>query len=608
MTTIFILTFTFLAAFFITDFFVRRLFMRLHERIRDYNYTHIGVIIIFLGAFMQGYTLFYAVTEPFHRFVTALYGFGFGIVIHHILYKGFLWSQDRELSIAQRYNKQINRGLEILPGLMTYVVLVSPVILALRLPIMLIYLVILCDVYWFYKAMRIAIFVIIGYRKMRQAEKTDWVEKLEAEHPDDLKRLYHIFAIPTYKERLEVLEPNFKAIVESNYPKERLFIALGLEEKDTEIGPKNAEYLMQKYGDKIGGIFISVNRLKEGELQGPATNRNSAIRNAKLEMDKRGIDLKDVLVTTLDADFVIHPQFIAAATHTYLSQPAEERDKRSFTGVFLYNNNYWTTPAPMRVMAVSTAFWQLSEMAYSDKYVNFASLTMSFKSLWEIGLWMPDKVNDDSGFYWKAYYHFNGDYRVVPHFVPLSADAVQDVTFVKTLQNQYLQYRRWAYGVEHIPYIVTSYFKGKEIPFLDRTGKLLFVLFSYGSWATLALLVTFGGMVIPIVNPAFDKTTISQNLPVISSYILTFSFISLFLTVYMHEKIVPPRPTKWKFYQRVLSFFQWALVPVIILTFGTIPALDAQTRLMLGQYMKYRVTNKARKVESGTSDKEVSIV
>jgi cellulose synthase/poly-beta-1,6-N-acetylglucosamine synthase-like glycosyltransferase len=600
MTSLFVFTFTFFAAFFLTDLFVRHLFERVHDRIREYNYAILGFAFLAAGLLLSVF-LPPSDTNMFQFLLpVAFYGSGAGIVVHHVLYRGFLVSQERELSVAHRYHRQINRGLEILPGFLTYLVLVSPILLALSLPTVLVWLVIAANVYWFFKAMRIALFVIVGYRKLRQAEKINWRKKLESEYPEDLERIYHVFAIPTYKESLDVLEPNIKAIVDSSYPKDKLFIALGLEEKDREIGPKNAEYLIQKYGDKIGGFFISTNRLKEGELQGPATNRNTALRNAKIELDKKGIELKDVLVTTLDADFVVHPEFIAGATYAYLSQPVYERDKRSFTGAFLYNNNYWTTAAPMRVIAISTAFWQLSEMAYSDKYINFASLTMSFKSLWELGLWMPDKVNDDSGFYWKAYYHFNGDYKVIPHFLPISADAVQDVSLTKTLQNQYLQFRRWAYGVEHIPFIVKSYFRSPETPFLDKTGKLIFVLWSYGSWATLALIVTFGGMIIPIFNPEFDKTTAAQNLPKISSYILTLAFLSLFLTVYMHEKIIPPRPKGWKWYQKVFAFAQWLLVPFMILTYGTIPALDAQTRLMLGKYMHFRVTNKARTPQQNT--------
>lgn len=585
---------SFIAAFFVTDAVVRKLFYRIDGHILSVPYSLIGLSIVAVGVFLD-LVRNNAIEVIFDGTLTsAIYSFGFGIIVHHFLYRGFLLSQNREVSIRRRYDSQINRALEILPGFLTYIVLLSPFLLAVQLPVVLVYLVIAANVYWLYKAFRIAVFVILGYRKMRHAEATNWLEKLNKDYPDDLNRLYHVFAIPTYKESLEVLEPNIKAIVDSNYPKDRLFIALGLEERDQEIGPRNAQYLIDTYGDKIGGFFTSVNVLKEGELQGPATNRNTALRNAKAELDKKGISLDNVLVTTLDADFVLHSEFVAGATYKYLETPVEVRDKRSFTGAFLYNNNYWQTSAPMRVIAVSTAFWQLSEMAYSDKYINFASLTMNFRSLWEMGLWIPDKVNDDSGFYWKAYFHFNGDYKVVPHFLPLSADAVQDVSFAKTLQNQYLQFRRWAYGVEHIPFIVRSYFNSPKVPFLDKTDKLLFVLWGYGSWATLALIVSFGGMIIPMVNPDFDKTVQAQNLPVVSSYILTVAFLSLFMTVYSHEKIVPPRPKGWTWWQKIISFLQWLLVPLIILTYGTIPAIDAQTRLMMGRYMKFRVTNKAR--------------
>ena len=585
----------FIFSFFITDAIVRKLFAKINVHILVIPYSLIGLVLLAVGLFLD-LVRNNKVDLVFDGFmVSGVYGFALGMVVHHFLYRGFLLSQNREVSIRKRYDSQINRALEILPGMLTYIVLLSPFLLAIQLPVVLIYIVMAANVYWLYKAFRIAFFVIIGYRKMRHAQGIDWYEKLKNDYAADLNRIYHVFAVPTYKESLEVLEPNIKAIVDSNYPKDKLFIALGLEERDKEIGPRNAQYLIEKYGDKIGGFFVSVNVLKEGELQGPATNRNTALRHARDELLKRGISLKDVLVTTLDADFVIHPQFIGGATYKYLETPADVRDKRSFTGVFLYNNNYWQTSAPMRVIAVSTSFWQLSEMVYSDKYINFASLTMNFQSLWDMGLWIPDKVNDDSGFYWKAYFHFNGDYKVVPHFLPLSADAVQDVSFAKTLQNQYLQFRRWAYGVEHIPFIVRSYFNSPKVPFLDKTDKLFFVLWGYGSWATLALIVSFGGMIIPLVNPEFDKTVQAQNLPVVSSYILTVAFLSLFLTVYSHEKIVPPRPKGWTLLKKITSFLQWLLVPLIILTYGTIPAIDAQTRLMLGRYMSFRVTNKARK-------------
>ncbi len=38
---------------------------------------------------------------------------------------------------------------------------------------------------------------------------------------------------------------------------------------------------------------------------------------------------------------------------------------------------------------------------------------------------------------------------------------------------------------------------------------------------------------------------------------------------------------------------QWILLPLVGLLFSNLPALDAQTRLMTGRYLEYRVTEKA---------------
>ncbi len=561
----------------------------------SYHHSLTGLILALIGiaALAFGHK---TLGSPNNIFLgTALLGIGIGTALHHLLSENFIVSEKMEKNFVQKHETATERFLEILPGALTWLALTSPVWLSFTLPFALAYLILIADIYWLFNAIKISVLIYFGYKKMVYAKKQEWFKKLKEEFPNEWDNYYHFIVLPTYKESLEILQPAFDAIVGSDYLSKKIFIGVGLEERDSPEKIAQVKEYWKKNGHKIGGAFVTIHPYGlPGELAGPATNRNWAINNAAKEFAKMGIDPSKVIVTTLDADFVIHPQFLAGALHKYLSTPAGIRDKRSFTGAFLYNNNYWQAPAPMRLISSGTAYWQLSEMVGSDKYINFSSLSMNLQSLLDIGLWIPNKVNDDSGFYWKAYYHFKGDYKVIPHFLPISADAVLDVSLAKTFQNQYLQLKRWAYGVEHIPFIVKQYFKATDLDFWDKTDKLSFIMWSYFKWGTLALFIAFGGILIPFLNPQYSESVVAYNMPIISSWILTAAYIGLLATIIVHEKTVPPRPKSWGIFHKIWSYLQWTLMPLILVTIATIPAIDAQTRLMLGKYMEFRVTNKAR--------------
>ncbi|MBI3601719.1 MAG: hypothetical protein HY209_02335, partial [Candidatus Omnitrophica bacterium] len=39
---------------------------------------------------------------------------------------------------------------------------------------------------------------------------------------------------------------------------------------------------------------------------------------------------------------------------------------------------------------------------------------------------------------------------------------------------------------------------------------------------------------------------------------------------------------------------EWLMIPLILVFLGTLPALDAQTRLMFGRYLEFWVSDKGR--------------
>jgi hypothetical protein len=58
--------------------------------------------------------------------------------------------------------------------------------------------------------------------------------------------------------------------------------------------------------------------------------------------------------------------------------------------------------------------------------------------------------------------------------------------------------------------------------------------------------------------------------------------------------LLPKKPKKYGFFKYIAMLGQWIVLPVTIIIFGSIPGLDAQTRLMLGKYLGFWVTPKAR--------------
>ncbi len=582
-------------------FYAAEVFKRIGQALKlniksPISYSFFGLLIALLGlwiGFFVNFPIIYGLNALIAYF---LVGSGLGLIVHHLLSRRYLFFEKVETEFVLKHEDGFERFLEILPGTLTWIALTSPIWLSFTLPYAVAYLILIADVYWLLNALKIGILILIGYQRMNWAKHQPWLKNLQKDYPNEWGNYYHLVLLPTYKEPLYIIEPTIKAILNSNFPKDKIFLAVGFEERDAPEKITETVKFLKKLESKIDGIFTTIHPYSlPGEVAGQGSNKNWMVANALEELKKRGVKIEDVFVTTLDADFVVHPEFLAGALHKYLSTPKSERDRRSFTGVFLYHNNYWQTPTPMRLMATGTSFWQLAEMVGSDKYINYSSMSLSLKCLLDVGLWIPDKVNDDSGFYWKAYYHFNGDYLVLPHYIPLSADAVQDVSLLKTFQNQYLQLKRWAYGVEHIPFIVKQYFKQEQIDFMDKTDKLLFKIWGDMKWGFLAIFVTFGSVLIPLVNPNFKASVLSVNLPIVSSWILTAAFLGLFATIFVHEKTVPPRPADWSFFKKFWSYVQWLLVPIILITISSIPAIDAQTSLMFGKKLEFRVTRKARK-------------
>jgi O-antigen/teichoic acid export membrane protein len=80
---------------------------------------------------------------------------------------------------------------------------------------------------------------------------------------------------------------------------------------------------------------------------------------------------------------------------------------------------------------------------------------------------------------------------------------------------------------------------------------------------------------------------------------MTISMLGMFVSAILSTMLLPPLPKdmRWhiKLRKRIFVFVQWIFLPITLVLFGSLPALDAQIRLMLGRYMGFWVTEKVRK-------------
>lgn len=490
------------------------------------------------------------------------------------------------------------RFFEIIPGFLTWLTLIGCSFLLFVAPIGAAIFIIVFDFYWFLRAIYIAIYSVVAYRRMKQWIKINWLEKVKSlsEAKKNWRDLYHIILLPTVNEGLEVIEPAIEAIFNSNYPRDRVIVVLAIEARAGEPALKKAKILEEKYKDKFFGYLTTVHPDKiPGEAKVKGANLTYAAKQAKQFIDEKKIDYDNVIISAFDCDTCAHPQYLACLAYHWMVN--SNRTRISYQPLPMYHNNIWDTNAFVRVIVTSSSFWHMIESVRPERLVTFSSHSMSFKALVEADYWPVNMISDDSIIFWKCYVYYEGDYQTVPIFLPVSLDAVLAENYFKTIINQYKQKRRWAYGIENFPLVARGFLKSKKIKFFDKFRHLFVMLEGHHSWATGSfIIILLGWPTIYFGGQEFRQTILAHNLPNVLRNLMTLAMIGLVISMFLSLLLLPPKPKRYGRKRYLWMILQWVLTPIIAIPLGAVPAVDAQTRLMLGKYfVDFWVTDKVRK-------------
>ena len=561
-------------------------------------------------------------------------------------------NKNHTLTLGEREAKA-SRFLEIIPGALVWLALTSPIVLSFFYPTWVAYFIIVFDLFWLFKAFYMSRNLLNAYSRMIIEQKTNWIERLpetleiekkkktvleeikekeksilnrglfrpfakflpkykkEAkqtrylysflEEISNVKQseiinwqdIYHLVILATYQEDISILRDSIKAVKNSNFSSKKIMFVLAGEERDQERFQKYAQELKEEFKDSFY-LFISTIHPKDipGEVKGKGGNITYAAKETKKIIDELGLDYKNIIVTTLDADNIVHPEYFASLTYRYVINP--HRRKRSFQPVPIFNNNIWDVPAPVRIVASSNGFWQLIESTRPERLRNFSSHAQSFDALVDTDFWATNTIVEDGHQYWRSFFTYDGNYEVVPMFLPIYQDAVQEKTFLKTLKAQYVQLRRWAWGASDFPYVVLNLSANNKIPWWKKIVALYRMMEGYFFWATASLFITIVGWLPGLINPTFNYTLVAFNLPMITSTLMTIAMFGIFINIMISILLLPKRPGHYGKIKHVFMGLQWILMPLVTIFFSSIPAIEAQTRLMIGRRLDWKVTKKVR--------------
>jgi len=488
-----------------------------------------------------------------------------------------------------RNDRVIHRLLEILPGFVSWNIILFPYWGIFVIPTTVAYFILIFNIYWFYQSLQIAITAIISHLRIQASIAYDWVGDLRA-FPD-WKKVRHLVLIPTYKEPIYILERTLTSLSEQTLPREQIIVLLAMEKKEPrEEREQKVRQLKTKFKGVFANFFVTVHELAPGEVVGKASNERHAALWVKKRLIKAGVDTNYLTVTSCDADHKYHPQHFACLTFKFLDNP--KRYNYFWQPAVMFYNNIWELPAITRVPNTLSSIWNLSLLPRKDRLINAQNYSLSFKLLDEVDYWDPDKIPEDWGIFFKAYYKKRGQVEVDPIYLPLHADAPQSTSFLKTLKNQYEQYKRWAWGVSDDPWIIKNYLLTPGVPFWDKTMRLMFAIWAHFMWPVNWFIITLGLTIPSLLNPNFARTALGYTVPRLSSFVLTVALLFLLVMIIIDNIYKPKRPKEFPLWRALLVPFEFVLMPIAGFLFSALPGLDAHTRLMLGKYLEYRVTEK----------------
>lgn len=490
-------------------------------------------------------------------------------------------------TIFARYPIKTRRFLELLPGFTSWALILSPIWGSFFFPYVIAYFILFFDVYWLYKSFLLAVTSHIAAKKIRFAQREDWLAKAKA--LSEFDKVNHIIIIPNYKERVSKLKDSILSLAQQTFPLSQIYVVLAMEGRE-ENAKEKAQTLISEFKNTFGTIIATYHPDLPGEVKGKSSNQAYAAKKIYKMFIKNGpIDMQYATVSTVDADSIFDPQFFSYLAYKFLSDPM--RYNKFWQSANVAYNNIWKVPTPVRIISFFGSLWRTGQLIQGNRLLINATYSLSFLMLKKIGYWDTDVIPEDYRILFKAFYRLKGKVWAEPIFLKTSMDAALSSSYIKSLKNKYEQERRWSWGVSDDPLFIKWWLTVPNVPFVRKTLMLFNVLHDHFLWPVNWFIITIAANIMPFVNPVFTRTVLGYNLPRLAGFILTLCLIATVAMILIDLRLRPQNQSISKI--RILLFpLEFVLLPIVGFFLSTLPALVSHTHLMLGKRLEYKVTEK----------------
>jgi hypothetical protein len=362
-----------------------------------------------------------------------------------------------------------------------------------------------------------------------------------------------------------------------------------------QAGADKGRRLQAQFEDQFAHFLITYHPAGlPDEVVGKGSNERWAAQRAKKELvDRLGLPIENITLTSCDADSVFNPFYFATLARLFAADP--KRHHRFWQAPLRYENNTWQLTPPLRLLTFfmnATLGSELADPLTID--LPLSTYSLSLKLADEAGYWDGGVISEDWHMFLRCLFATGGKVSLRPIFLPTSSDAATGDTPWQAVMNTYRQRLRHAWGAEDVGYILQQWRRSPQSPFLIKLLYLSKVVHDHVILTTAGLVVAAVSLLLltlhgasSIVQPGPLRALVA--VATVGNLVVGLGIVAMGLTEHL---LCRQRSPGWRPTSLLGDMCMWPFLAVITLGITGLPVLHAQAKLLFASPLIYVATPK----------------